>query len=63
MVRRIRQLIDVPENLVQTLIRSFYHDGAIAVVPKPMADGTWVIDAEFTDEKTPTPATQQTTTG
>jgi hypothetical protein len=52
MSTRIRQLIDVPDNLVQEIIRSYYRDGALTVVPKPMADGTWVVIAEFAGEKT-----------
>ncbi|GEM_PF-2806685 len=44
---RISQLINVPENLYPTIVESYYRDGAINVIPKPMADGTWVVTAEF----------------
>ena len=53
MPTRISQLINVPEDLYPTIVESYYRDGAINVIPKPMADGTWVVTAEF--EVTPHP--------
>ncbi len=57
---RISQLIDVPKNLYPTIVESYYRDGAINVIPKPMADGTWVVIAEFAEEK-PEAVTAHTT--
>ncbi len=62
MPTRIRQLIDVPDNLVQEIIRSYYRDGALTVVPKPMTDGTWVVIAEFAGEKAAANTSVQTAT-
>lgn len=48
---RTSQLIDVPANLVAEVVESYYRDGAVMVVPKPMQDGTWVVTAQFHQEE------------
>ena len=47
---RVEQLIDVPLEMVETIVSRFQADGAIRVLREEQHDGSWIVTAEFPNE-------------
>lgn len=54
MPMRIESLINVPDDKLSYIIKSFYRDGAVHVVSEPMPDGAWTVTATFAATTTTT---------
>lgn len=62
MPTHFRYLTDVTDELLPEIVLSYYRDGALRVVPKPVASGIWQITAEFAGEEIPALSARRTAT-